>query len=293
MDSRVFDILSRGVEVEESDEESCYVRIPQKLDRDLYLGVDKVFKVYGGKWISGKTHAHLFPYPAADIQQFFATVIESGTLPSSNPLAFFFTPAGAAGYLLGSLSLSGEGQRVLEPSAGTGHLVDHILQEFDEPQITAVEIDPFRANVLRRKYADNPRVEVIEADFMRWAAGAYGRRQFDTVVMNPPFAVKEDSLAYVNHIALAWSLLGPEGQLASIVPSGINFQDSAFVKRLRQRMKQKGAVENLPELAFKEAGTCTRTAFCYGNKWVPPLVVRKEPAPPVLVDCLTGQMAFF
>jgi predicted RNA methylase len=171
--------------------------------------------------------------------------------------------------------------------------VDQILQEFDEPHVTAVELDPFRANVLRRKYADDPRVEVIEADFMRWAAGAYGRRQFDTVVMNPPFSVKDDSLAYVNHIALAWSLLAPDGQLASIVPSGINFQDSSFVKRLRQMMKQKGAVDNLPELAFKEAGTGTRTAFCYGNKWVPPLVVRKDPPRPVVADSRTGQMAFF
>lgn len=292
MDTRVLDILRSGVEVEEIDEGSCHVRIPTKLDRDLYLAVSNVFKVYGGKWIGGRTAAHLFAYPAEDMEQFFATVVESGKLPSSNPLAFFFTAAGPAGYLLGSLSLSGEGQRVLEPSAGTGHLVDRILEEFDEPMVTAVEIDPFRAKVLRRKYQDDPRVEVIEADFVRWAAGAYGRRQFDTVVMNPPFSVKGDSLAYVNHIALAWSLLTPDGQLASIVPIGINFQDTAFVKRLRQMMKQKGAVDNLPDLSFKEAGTATRTAFCYGNKWVPPLVVRKEPAKPVVVDSRTGQMAF-
>lgn len=292
MDTAVLEIIEAGLQFEEIDQEACYVRIPRQLERDLYEKVNKVFKAYGGQWISGKIKAHRFDYPLESIREFFQAVIDTKVMPKINPLSFFWTASDVAGHMLSCMPcLGGSGLRILEPSAGTGHLIDVILAEFDRPFITAVELDPFRAKILRRKYAHLPNVGVIEADFTVWAASAFGRREFDACIMNPPFATEGDSLAYVNHIALAWSLLGADGQLASVVPQGIDYRDDDATKRLRQKMKEKGAVEKLPELSFKEAGTGTKTAFVYADKSVGPYTYRIDPKPTIPTGSL--QIALF
>ncbi len=137
------------------------------------------------------------------------------------------------------------GDRVLEPSAGTGALLE--LVPGDTCRI-AVEIN--------RALADRPRLrqlaEVRCADFLQ-CNGDLGT--FDRVLMNPPFQNADD----IKHIEHAVSMLKPGGRLVAICANG---------PRQREKLQPK-ATEwiDLPPGAFKEAGTGVNTAM---------LVIEKE-----------------
>jgi SAM-dependent methyltransferase len=81
--------------------------------------------------------------------------------------------------------------RILEPGAGDGALVAAVLEQMDDVVVTAVEIDPARAEDLRERFAGDERVRVICADVLTIDEGA-----FDGVIMNPPFA---ESFALIRH----------------------------------------------------------------------------------------------
>lgn len=86
--------------------------------------------------------------------------------------------------LVGAHWLSGK--HVVEPSAGAGAFVDALLEVVGEfGRVTAVEFDPAWAAHLRVRYADEPRVTVVEADYLAT------RIACDIVIGNPPY---EDGL---------------------------------------------------------------------------------------------------
>lgn len=74
------------------------------------------------------------------------------------------------------------GKHVVEPSAGAGAFVDELLKVIGpDGKITAVEIDPRWAEFLRARYALEPRVVVVEGDYLRTSI------KCDLVVGNPPY----------------------------------------------------------------------------------------------------------
>lgn len=98
------------------------------------------------------------------------------------------------------------GHRVLEPSAGTGALLEAIVEAGGVP--VAVEINGRLCAQLRQRFAD-----VREADFMA-CNGDLGK--FDRIVMNPPFAAAMDA----QHIQHARTMLKPGGRLVAICANG-------------------------------------------------------------------------
>ena len=132
------------------------------------------------------------------------------------------------------------GMTVLEPSAGTGALLDALDTH---EGVTAVEINGTLAEVLRTRY---PRCDVRCADFL-----ALGDEvgTFDRVVMNPPFDHGSD----IEHIKHAYRKLKPGGRLVAICANGPKQQEimgeicSAWVE--------------LPAGSFKEQGTNVSTAI--------------------------------
>jgi phospholipid N-methyltransferase len=129
---------------------------------------------------------------------------------------------------------------VLEPSAGTGALLDAISQD---ASVTAVEVNAALAESLRARY---PRAEVRCADFL-----ALGEElgQFDRVVMNPPFGRGAD----IEHIRHAFRMLKPGGRLVAVCANGPRQQEvlgeicSAWIE--------------LPAGSFKEEGTNVNAAI--------------------------------
>jgi phospholipid N-methyltransferase len=138
--------------------------------------------------------------------------------------------------------------RVLEPSAGTGALVEAMPADI---HLVTVEINPKLCQLLRA--LPGP-AEVIEADFLS-LNGTIGT--FDRIVMNPPFTMGAD----VEHVAHAWRHLGPEGRLVAIM--GGNTGRRSFVE-LVKTITDSGAdlhIETLPPESFKDAGTSVNTVL--------------------------------
>jgi SAM-dependent methyltransferase len=100
----------------------------------------------------------------------------------------------------------GEGDRVLEPSAGTGNIVQAIRARGGV--VTAVEINPRLARLTDAHCADF--LDFIGPE----AEGA--PFEFDAVVMNPPFKDAVD----VMHIMRARTFLKPGGRLVAICAGG-------------------------------------------------------------------------
>jgi protein-L-isoaspartate O-methyltransferase len=107
------------------------------------------------------------------------------------------------------------GQRVLEPSAGTGALLGAMGGQMfahnpDAGEVVAVEINARLSDRLRAEY---PLTDVRCADFLS-CNGDLGA--FDRILMNPPFKDGADIL----HVRHALGFLKPGGRLVAIVAGG-------------------------------------------------------------------------
>ncbi len=136
-----------------------------------------------------------------------ADTLKAGVQVVSAP-NLFPTPVDVAERVVAFADLRA-GDRVLEPSAGTGRLLDAI-EAGPHGEVLAVELSLPLAERLRASY---PCVDVRCADFLS-TNGDIGT--FDRVVMNPPFDHGED----IKHVRHALEHLRPGGRLVAIVANG-------------------------------------------------------------------------
>lgn len=263
------------------------LRLPEKLDRALYLQVAKVIEACGGKW-NRKLQAHLFP---DDAEAHVETILNTGEVTTARDIGFFPTPVKLAEYLV-ELAFVKPGDVVLEPSAGTGRLVDAALAV--GARVICVERDPKMRDALAKRLCpvlDGPRKNA--AIFLRGGSHPFDelmdfldvehdrllmasrlkpypdidgdktpdRGGFDAVVMNPPFnkVGKGDHLDHVRH---AYTMLRPGGNLAAILPSSITFRvDRRYSEFFSWVEGHGGRVLKLAEGSFKESGTSVNTCI--------------------------------
>ena len=135
------------------------------------------------------------------------------------------------------------GQDVLEPSAGTGVLVD--AARHLGGRVIAVELNYELAKALETKAA-----EVKQGDFLE-CNGNLG--SFDAVLMNPPFKNADD----IKHIKHALQFLKAGGRLVAICADGARQND-----QLKPMVEEAGGIwEKLPAGTFKHAGTNVNTVL--------------------------------
>jgi phospholipid N-methyltransferase len=164
----------------------------------------------------------------------------------------FPTPVEVAAQMVKALDVQ-DGQRILEPSAGTGRLIDAValarpyFAQMPKVQLVAVEVSPVLFANLRAKY-DGPSAEriIIEADFLT-CNGDLGK--FDRIIMNPPFERGAD----IQHIRHALTFLKPGGRLVALCANGP--RQSAELRPLCQEW------HDLPPGSFKESGTMVNAAM--------------------------------
>jgi predicted RNA methylase len=136
------------------------------------------------------------------------------------------------------------GECVLEPSAGTGNIVQAVRDAVDT-EVLAYEVNTDLCRVLRQRFEPYA-CAVRQADFLT-VTDFQG--QYPVVLMNPPFNGGQD----IKHIEHALTFLRPGGRLVAICANGPR-QRAAFINRAEHW-------EDLTDGTFKEAGTNVRTAM--------------------------------
>jgi SAM-dependent methyltransferase len=175
----------------------------------------------------------------------------------------FPTPAALA-QRMANLAEIRPGDRVLEPSAGTGRLLGAMGGRMfghnpERGEVVAIEVDRRLAARLRAEF---PLTDVRCADFLSidGPAALVGDvpepsplGSFDVCVMNPPFSGFDD----IKHIRHAVKMLKPGGRLVAICANGPrqNAQLRPFVEAAG------GTWEDLPPDTFKDSGTAVNTAL--------------------------------
>lgn len=130
-----------------------------------------------------------------------------GTLPEQRTHQFYPTPAPLAEALVEAAEI-GPGHRVLEPSAGVGH----IARLLPVTQTQCVELAPLHCEALRSRG-----LRVEQDDFLAWSRHADQQMAFDRIVANPPFA---DGRAAA-HLDAMLTCLKTGGRLAALVPESL------------------------------------------------------------------------
>jgi predicted RNA methylase len=169
---------------------------------------------------------------------------ENGTAPRaivSHQL--FQTPPEVAAQLVALLDLKG-GERVLEPSAGLGRILD-ALASYKPAEVIAVEIAATCAGELYKQ--NRPGVKILQRDFL--ACDFFDIGLVDAVAMNPPFTMRSD----IKHIQAALQFLRKGGRLAAICMN-TEHRRAAF------RDIASTWIE-LPERTFKHEGTNVPTVL--------------------------------
>lgn len=172
-------------------------------------------------------------------------------------LAFYPSPAAVAAELV-RVAEPGDGQRVLEPSAGTGALVRAILARSAGATIHAIEVDPGRADLLAYLARSEPRVTVQRANFLALPPNPV----YDLVVMNPPF----HGTHWIDHVVRAMDWLRPGGLLVSVVPASAETGETERHEHFRawaeeHRSGWHALYKDLPAESFAESGTRVQTSI--------------------------------
>ena len=165
---------------------------------------------------------------------------------------YFSTPEPAAIEILDHLDLEA-GDRVLEPSAGSGALADATLQQWPGVLVDVVERSATLQQILKLKgYA------LIDHDIFDLKSGDY-----DAIVMNPPFERGQD----IEHVRHCYTLLKPGGTLVSIMAPGTFTNGQNKAKDFRSWLDRVGGQKfDLPDGSFMESGTGVSSVYIVIHK---------------------------
>lgn len=225
-------------------------RITQTLDRSLYTRVNKVLEAIGGKW-SRKYKRHIFA--EGNASELINHVITFGEVTTPEDVGFFPTPEKLAHWLV-ELADVEEGDRVLEPSAGTGRIVQ-ALRAAGASVWICERNEKMRVGFCRDKATHGGHVYHVD-DFLDVDLTS---QRFHKVVMNPPFCGVGRG-DHLDHVAHALRMLRDGGTLVSVLPASIRFREDRRHREFRDLIAEHdGKIDDLPDGSFKESGTMVRT----------------------------------
>lgn len=156
---------------------------------------------------------------------------------------------------IGEMTRIDQDATILEPSAGTGSLIEAVLAAGAVARnITAIEIQNDFCSQLRALGLG----KVINENFLKCDPTVIG--QFDVVLMNPPF----DRSLDCDHVLHAMKFVKPGGKLVAIMAAGVEYRDNARAKAVSRHAADWNAIwydafRDLPERSFAHAGTNVNT----------------------------------
>jgi len=168
---------------------------------------------------------------------------EKKELDLNTGFGFFPTPEELADSLIGHAELDDNKLTVLEPSAGTGNIVEAIYRRNKDLNVECCELNP-----KRREFLSKQGYKVIDSDFFDIPVD----KKWDRIIMNPPF---ENGLD-IDHIRHAFSHLAEGGILVSLASSSIMTRQEKKWKEFAQWLTtQSHDVFGVAQGSFKESGT--------------------------------------
>lgn len=158
---------------------------------------------------------------------------------------FYPTPRELAKYMVELADIS-RTDYVLEPSAGRGAILEFINKKTNH--YSAVESNSSNVRILRQN-----RFRVNRATFESYHSQCLkSGRQFDKIVMNPPFIKGIDC----RHIKLAYDLLKPGGKIVGLMAENNLFYDTDYTKDFHAFMEDKiHSYSMIPSGSFIQSGT--------------------------------------
>jgi predicted RNA methylase len=164
----------------------------------------------------------------------------------------FPTPAALAARVVEEANIQA-GYSVLEPSAGTGALLEAVDAMGLAGYCKAVEISRPLADGLAARFKG---WTVNARDFLEMQPDALDT--FDRIVMNPPFAGQAD----IDHVTHAIKFLKEGGRLVAIMGAGVEFRQDKKAAGFRALVESLGGViEALPAGSFEQSGTGVNTVI--------------------------------
>lgn len=155
---------------------------------------------------------------------------------------FFPTPKSLASYIVKLANIQ-EGQTVLEPSAGLGHLADEIKALHTNNELQCIEVNYKLSEALQAKGYN-----VENEDFLNHTC------KYDKIVMNPPF----ENLQDVAHVKHAFNLLNSGGRLVAIMANN-KHRSPEFLGMVEQYGTMEENPVNSFSSAFRPTGVSTIT----------------------------------
>lgn len=236
------------------------LRFPQ-VTPTLYKEINEVLTRLGGKWKGGRTKAHVFQEDPSLLVEY---VLSTAVMPPKNPDAFFPSPSDIARgiMMMSDLFKVQDEDLFLEPQAGSGALLDYLEQNAIEllqtndhaplkPRIHLVEKSPIRCATLRAKGYTN----IHQGDFLLYQTAL----RFARILMNPPFSLPGNNIAYIDHILHAFTFLAPGGVLTTIAPDHFIRHRDHHSRNFLEFVTSNGCFELNDANAFRETGTSVQT----------------------------------
>ena len=160
---------------------------------------------------------------------------------------FFPTPPEAIDFVL-NICTPMNGERIIEPSAGQGHLVEGIQSFCIVPnKIDCIEINPINQAILKEKG-----LNLIHDDFLTFDC----EEKYDICIANPPFH------SYIEH---AYKMAEVAKEVCFIAPAGLEFKDDKKTRGLRDFILSQpdGTIQKMPEGSFKKSGTMVSSVVAH------------------------------
>ena len=134
----------------------------------------------------------------------------------------FVTPPGPASLMVECANI--EAHHVIwEPSTGTGNIVQAIIDQHPDAQITANELNQTLFHAAQARFKDHDNVSVVQGDCMQ-----YNVARFDRILMNPPYSNRQAK----KHVEHAKTLLKPGGVLIALVPCTLEVSGMYEIEQL-------------------------------------------------------------
>ncbi len=216
-----------------------------------YDSIKYIVEYAGGHWRE-KYKGFIFDESAESIKDRIFDILKLKSIElSKNDIfqienQFYPTPDWLAAKMVDLANIKYPFENVLEPSAGKGAILKHIVDKTDK----YVAVECSKANVFELKAAGYRVISDTFENYYKYAVE--NGIKFSKIIMNPPFSNEMD----IRHIVLAYNLLKRDGELWGLMAENSIYYNRRITYNFNKFIKDRnGSIEEIPHGSFKDSGT--------------------------------------